>query len=71
MPRDGFLLVNMVWLMLPAYSAVPLMFTVPDISWSQAYFESMSALTATGSTAHCPVWTTCRSRSTSGAAFCS
>lgn len=60
MPRDGFLLVNMVWLMLPAYSAVPLMFTVPDISWSQAYFESMSALTATGSTAlsgldHLPV----------------
>ncbi|MFM6986698.1 MAG: TrkH family potassium uptake protein [Hydrogenophaga sp.] len=49
--RDGFLLVNMVWLLLPAYSAVPLMFTVPGISWSQAYFESMSALTATGATA--------------------
>lgn len=51
MPKDGFLLVNMVWLMLPAHSAVPLMFTVPDISWSQAYFESMSGLTATGATA--------------------
>jgi trk system potassium uptake protein TrkH len=49
--RDGFLLVNLVWLLLPAYSAVPLMFTVPDISWSQAYFEAMSALTATGATA--------------------
>jgi len=49
--KDGFLLVNMVWLLLPAYSAVPLMFIVPDISWSQAYFESMSALTATGATA--------------------
>lgn len=49
--RDGFLLVNMVWLLLPAFSAVPLMFTVPDISWSKAYFEAMSALTATGATA--------------------
>jgi trk system potassium uptake protein len=50
-PRDGFLLVNMVWLVLPAYAALPLMFTVPDISWIKAYFEAMSALTATGATA--------------------
>ncbi|GAB3184924.1 TrkH family potassium uptake protein [Hydrogenophaga aquatica] len=51
LPRDGFLLVNLVWLVLTAYAAVPLMFTVPDITWSKAYFEAMSALTATGSTA--------------------
>jgi len=51
MPRDGFLLVNLVWLILPAYSAVPLLFTVPDITWTRAYFEAMSALTATGATA--------------------
>ncbi|WP_234266419.1 TrkH family potassium uptake protein [Hydrogenophaga sp. NFH-34] len=49
--KDGFLLVNMVWLLLPAFSAVPLMFTVPGITWTQAYFEAMSALTATGATA--------------------
>ena len=49
--RDGFLLVNLVWLVLPAYAAVPLMFSVPDITWSKAYFEAMSALTATGATA--------------------
>lgn len=49
--RDGFLLVNLVWLVLPAYSALPLMFSVPDITWTQAYFEAMSALTATGATA--------------------
>jgi len=36
---------------LTAYAAVPLMFTVPDITWSKAYFEAMSALTATGATA--------------------
>jgi len=51
LPRDGFMLVNLVWLVLPAYAAVPLMFTVPDITWSKAYFEAMSALTATGATA--------------------
>jgi trk system potassium uptake protein TrkH len=58
--RDGFLLVNLVWLVLPAYSAVPLYLSVPDLSWSRAYFEAMSALTATGATAlsgldHLPV----------------
>jgi trk system potassium uptake protein len=51
LPRDGFLLVNLVWVVLTAYAAVPLMFTVPDITWSKAYFEAMSALTATGATA--------------------
>lgn len=49
--RDGFLLVNLVWIVLPVYAAVPLLFTVPDIGWSKAYFEAMSALTATGATA--------------------
>lgn len=49
--RDGFMLVNLVWVVLPAFSAIPLMFTVPDITWTKAYFESMSALTATGATA--------------------
>lgn len=60
MARDGFLLVNLVWLVLTVYSALPLMFTVPDITWSKAFFETMSALTATGATAlsgldHLPV----------------
>jgi trk system potassium uptake protein TrkH len=49
--KDGFLLVNLVWTLLPAFAAAPLMFTVPDITWTKAYFESMSALTATGATA--------------------
>ncbi|MBA3059004.1 MAG: TrkH family potassium uptake protein [Gammaproteobacteria bacterium] len=50
MPRDGFLLVNLVWLVLPAFSAVPLMLAVDGLSWTDAYFEAMSALTATGAT---------------------
>jgi trk system potassium uptake protein TrkH len=49
--RDGFLLVNLVWMVLPVYAAVPLLYTVPDIGWTKAYFEAMSALTATGATA--------------------
>ncbi|MEW6694678.1 MAG: potassium transporter TrkG [Pseudomonadota bacterium] len=49
--RDGFLLVNLVWLVLPAYAAVPLYWMVPGITWHHAYFEAMSALTATGATA--------------------
>ena len=48
--RDGFLLVSLVWLVLPAYAALPLYLVIPDLSWSQAYFEAMSGLTATGAT---------------------
>lgn len=51
LPRDGFLLVNLVWLVLPLYAAAPLYHAVPDLSLSKAYFEAMSALTATGATA--------------------
>ncbi|EWS64617.1 Trk system potassium uptake protein TrkH [Hydrogenophaga sp. T4] len=40
-----------MWIVLPAYAALPLLFTVPGIGWTKAYFEAMSALTATGATA--------------------
>ncbi|MCA0324450.1 MAG: TrkH family potassium uptake protein [Proteobacteria bacterium] len=48
--RDGFLLVTLVWVVLPIYAALPLMFTVRGISFTDAYFEAMSGLTATGAT---------------------
>ena len=48
--RDGFLLVTLVWSVLPAFAALPLMFFMPDLSFTDAYFESMSGLTATGAT---------------------
>ncbi|GAB4397282.1 MAG: potassium transporter TrkG [Rhodoferax sp.] len=48
--RDGFLLVNLVWLVLPALSAVPLMLALPGLNWTRAYFEMMSGFTATGAT---------------------
>jgi trk system potassium uptake protein TrkH len=50
-PRDGFMLVTLTWLVLPAFSALPLLMSVPGITFTQAYFEAMSALTATGATA--------------------
>ena len=50
LPRDGFLLVNLVWIVLPACSALPLMLAIDGLSWTDAYFEAMSALTATGAT---------------------
>lgn len=50
-PRDGFLLVGMVWLLMPAFAAIPLVLGIPGISVTKAYFEAMSGFTATGATA--------------------
>jgi trk system potassium uptake protein TrkH len=50
-PRDGFLLVTLIWTVLPVFATLPLMFALPDLSVSDAYFEAMSGLTATGGTA--------------------
>lgn len=49
-PRDGFLLVTLVWTVLPAFATLPLLLTLPGLSFTDAYFETMSALTATGAT---------------------
>jgi trk system potassium uptake protein len=48
--RDGFLLVVMIWAILPLYSAIPLLSYIPDLSFTDAYFEAVSGLTATGAT---------------------
>jgi trk system potassium uptake protein TrkH len=48
--RDGFLLVVMIWAILPLYSAIPLLAYIPDLSFTDAYFEAVSGLTATGAT---------------------
>ncbi|MFY9314043.1 MAG: potassium transporter TrkG [Burkholderiales bacterium] len=49
-PRDGFLFVTLVWTVLPAFGALPLLAQLPAMSVTDAYFESMSGLTATGAT---------------------
>jgi trk system potassium uptake protein len=49
-PRDGFLLVTLVWSVLPAFGALPLMFHIQGLSFTDAYFEAVSGLTTTGAT---------------------
>ena len=49
-PRDGFLLVFLVWTILPAFATLPLMLYIQDLSFTDAYFETMSGMTATGAT---------------------
>ena len=49
-PRDGFILVALTWLTLPAFGALPLWLAVPGLSVTDAYFEAMSGFTATGAT---------------------
>lgn len=47
--RDGFLMVVLVWTVLPAFAAIPLMLSL-GLSHTDAYFETVSGLTTTGST---------------------
>lgn len=47
--RDGFLMVVLVWSVLPVFAAIPLILHL-GISHTDAYFEAVSGLTTTGST---------------------
>ncbi len=49
-PRDGFVLVALTWIVLPAFAALPLWWAIPGLSVTDAYFEAMSGFTATGAT---------------------
>ena len=49
-PRDGFLLVTLGWILLAASATLPLLLTLPGLSFTRAFFETMSGLTTTGST---------------------
>jgi trk system potassium uptake protein TrkH len=49
-PRDGFLLVALIWTVLPVFATLPLMFALPGLTFTDAYFEAMSGLTASGGT---------------------
>ncbi|NRD71882.1 potassium transporter [Shewanella sp. VB17] len=49
--REGFLLVVLFWAVLGSIGAVPFIFTSqPDLSITDSFFESFSALTTTGAT---------------------
>ena len=48
--RQTFLLTTLSWVIVCLFSALPFMFSVVDLSATDAYFEAMSGLTTTGST---------------------
>jgi len=48
--REGILLITLVWTGGALFATVPLYLGIPLISFTDAYFESMSGLTATGAT---------------------
>lgn len=52
--RDGFLLVSLVWTTLPVCATLPLIFyfqqTATPLSFTDAFFETVSGLTTTGAT---------------------
>ncbi len=49
-PRDGFMLVTLAWILLPASATLPLLLAIPGLTFTRALFEAMSGLTTTGST---------------------
>jgi trk system potassium uptake protein TrkH len=48
--RDGILLVVLTWTLTPLFAALPLLIYLPGLSFTDAYFETMSGLTTTGAT---------------------
>ena len=48
--RDGFFFVVLVWTVLPAFATLPLLGYLHGLSFTDAYFEAMAGLTATGGT---------------------
>ena len=54
LPRHGVMLVSLVWVVLPFFAALPLLFATHELgrplSFTHAYFEAVSGLTTTGGT---------------------
>ncbi len=48
--QQAFLLTTLVWVMLPLFGALPFMLGETDLHFIDAFFESMSGVTTTGST---------------------
>jgi trk system potassium uptake protein TrkH len=47
-PRDGFLLVTLVWTVVPAFATIPLLIAIPGLGFTDAYFEAVSGMTTSG-----------------------
>jgi len=48
--RDGFVLVTLGWILMSAIATVPLLITLPELTFTDAFFETMSGLSTTGAT---------------------
>lgn len=48
--RHGYLLVVAMWTAMPAFATLPLLLMINGLSFTDAYFETMSGLTTTGAT---------------------
>jgi trk system potassium uptake protein TrkH len=48
--RDGFLLVTFAWVAMSAVATIPLLIAMPGLSFTDAFFETTSGVTTTGST---------------------
>jgi trk system potassium uptake protein TrkH len=48
--RHGYLLVVIMWTAIPAFATVPLLLLINGLSFTDAYFETMSGMTTTGAT---------------------
>ena len=48
--RDGYLLVVAMWTAMPAVATFPLLLVINGLSFTHAYFETMSGITTTGAT---------------------
>jgi trk system potassium uptake protein TrkH len=54
--RHGYLLVVAMWTAMPAVATLPLLLVINGLSFTDAYFETMSGLTTTGATVNCSGW---------------
>ncbi|WP_150046027.1 MULTISPECIES: TrkH family potassium uptake protein [Methylomonas] len=48
--RDGYLLVAFFWILMSSVAALPLMWGIPGLSFTDAFFETVSGFTTTGAT---------------------
>jgi trk system potassium uptake protein TrkH len=48
--RNGYLLVVTMWTAMPLFATIPLLLALPGLSFTDAYFETMSGMTTTGAT---------------------